>query len=340
MKYIMIWPYGWFDSYMYRDLVVNHMVIPLCIDKPSKSRIMNLLRRIHHSYKVNGIINLPYKDIWYKYLYKALSQLADKNTCIIFDTGAIANLSINDLIKIKGIGKNTKMILVIVDSMHGSSVHMFRAIPKILNYDWDLILSYDKNDCREYNFEYIGQSIYSKLDDVIPSRQVSDIYFVGKNKAGRNKDILKIYEKFQQAGVVTNFNLIDSKTNIHHSQFNNSPGIYLYCQNIPYETVISDVLSSNCILEVVASGQKAQTARYYEAVCYNKKLLTNNVGVFELPFYDSRYMKYFETVSDIDFDWVRRKEKIDYHYNNEFSPVYLLDKIANKIKDDEKNYVD
>ena len=59
-----------------------------------------------------------------------------------------------------------------------------------------------------------------------------------------------------------------------------------------------------------------------------------------MPFYDARYMKYFETVSDIDFDWVRRKEKIDYHYNNEFSPVYLLDKIANKIKDDEKNYVD
>lgn len=340
MKYIMIWPYGWFDSYMYRDLVVNHMVIPLCIDKPSKSRIMNLLRRIHHSYKINRIINLPYKDIWYKSLYQALSKLVDKETCILFDTGALANLSVDYLIKIKNIEKDAKMILVAADSIHGSSVHMSRAIPQIFKYDWDFIFSYDKNDCKEYNFEYMGQTLYSKLDDVIPSRQISDIYFVGKNKAGRNKDILNMYEKFQQARVVTNFNLIDSKTNIHHSRFNNCPGISLYCQNIPYEKVISDVLSSNCILEVVASGQKAQTARYYEAVCYNKKLLTNNIGIFELPFYDSRYMKYFETVDEIDFDWVRRKEEIDYHYNNEFSPVYLLDKIANKIKGDEKNHVD
>ena len=340
MKYIMIWPYGWFDSYMYRDLVVNHMVIPLCIDKPSKSRIMNLLRRIHHSYKINRIVNLPYKDIWYKSLYQALSKLVDKETCILFDTGALANLSVDYLIKIKNIEKDAKMILVAADSIHGSSVHMSRAIPQIFNYDWDFIFSYDKNDCKEYNFEYMGQTLYSKLDDVIPSRQISDIYFVGKNKAGRNKDILNMYEKFLQARVVTNFNLIDSKTNIHHSRFNNCPGISLYCQNIPYEKVISDVLSSNCILEVVASGQKAQTARYYEAVCYNKKLLTNNIGIFELPFYDSRYMKYFETVDEIDFDWVRRKEKIDYHYNNEFSPIYLLDKIANKIKDDEKNHVD
>ena len=103
MKYIMIWPYGWFDSYMYRDLVVNHMVIPLCIDKPSKLRIMNLLRRIHHSYKINRIVNLPFQNVWYKSLYKALSQLVDKDTCIIFDTGAIANLSIEGLMKITAV---------------------------------------------------------------------------------------------------------------------------------------------------------------------------------------------------------------------------------------------
>lgn len=333
MKYIMIWPYGWFDSYMYRDLVARNMVIPLCIDRPYKSHMLNLLRKIHHSYKVNRIINLPYKDIWYKSLYESLVQLADKETCIIFDTGSLANLSINFLTKVKKIEENIKMILVAADSIHGSSVHMSRAIPKIFNFNWDFIFSYDKNDCLEYNFEYMGQSLYSKLYNIVPSHQISDIYFVGQNKAGRNKNILNMYAKFQQMHVVTNFNLIDSKTNIQHSKFINQPGINLYHKNIPYEKVISGVLSSNCILEVVAAGQKAQTARYYEAVCYNKKLLTNNMGVFELPFYDSRYMRYFETTEDIDFDWVKKKEKIDYYYNNEFSPVYLLTQISNKIKD-------
>lgn len=331
MKYIMIWPYGWFDTYMYRDLTANSMVVPLSVDRPYSSRIKNFLRRVHYSHKLNRIGKLPYKDIWNHSLYKSLSAEIDGNSCVIFDTGSLAHLSLHMLNRIKHIGENTKMILVAADSLHGSSAHMPDALPKILGFQWDLVLSYDENDCREFGFDYLGQTIYSKLDNVKPSNDSSDLYFVGRNKAGRNQDVLKLYEAFLDAGIKMNFNLVDSKKNIRKSEYAKSPGIHLFTENLPYEKVISDVLSTNCILEVVAPGQKVQTARYYEAICYNKKLLTNNVGFSDLPFYDSRYIRYFKNEDDIDFDWIKDKTNIEYNYRGEFSPIHLLDKINSKL---------
>ena len=56
-----------------------------------------------------------------------------------------------------------------------------------------------------------------------------------------------------------------------------------------------------------------------EAVIYNKRLITKNEEIKELPYYDSRYMQYFEKIEDIDWEWLRTDEKVDYHYKGDFS---------------------
>lgn len=63
-----------------------------------------------------------------------------------------------------------------------------------------------------------------------------------------------------------------------------------------------------------------------------KKLLTNNYSICNLPFYNSKYIKCFQTFEDIDLEWVRRKENIDYGYRNEFSSVKILDMINKHFK--------
>lgn len=57
------------------------------------------------------------------------------------------------------------------------------------------------------------------------------------------------------------------------------------------------------------------------------KNLTNNPNIKELSFYNPKYMQHFESVEDIDFEWVKKRELIDYHYNNEFSPNHILGKL-------------
>ena len=38
-----------------------------------------------------------------------------------------------------------------------------------------------------------------------------------------------------------------------------------------------------------------------------------------MKYYDARYMKYFKNIDDIDIEWVKRREKVDYGYKDDFS---------------------
>lgn len=317
----MIWPCGWFDEYMYRDLVREKRIIAYPLKKPCRSWILNFLRRVHQSYKINKFIHLPCQGIWYSSLFKLL----DADTCVIFDTGSLSMVSMKFLSKIRARG--ARMVLIAADSLHGSSQHIPKAISNILGFSWDAVFSYDRYDCEEYGFRYLEGTIYSVLDQVKPAPGSCDLYYAGTNKAGRNEFITQIHKGCVAADVRTDFHCIDYPGISRKPYEGNGRGIHFWKRNIPYEDIIGHVLSSNCILEVVGKGQKAQTARYYEAVCYNKKLLTNNPGVKELSFYDPRYMRYFESVDDIDFAWVKEKVPIDYHYAGEFSPLHILDKL-------------
>ena len=61
---------------------------------------------------------------------------------------------------------------------------------------------------------------------------------------------------------------------------------------------------------------------------YNKKLLTNNPDLEELPYYDPRYMHFFQTAEDIDIEWLRRGDAVDYAYRGEFSAEQFLKNVS------------
>ena len=82
------------------------------------------------------------------------------------------------------------------------------------------------------------------------------------------------------------------------------------------------------MVEVLADGQSSSSFRYYEAVVYNKKLLTNNSNVKDMPFYDPKYIQYFDDTYSIDYDWIKDNSYgVDFKYNNEFSILRLFDKL-------------
>ncbi len=85
------------------------------------------------------------------------------------------------------------------------------------------------------------------------------------------------------------------------------------------------------MLEILPDNQKEKTGRYLEAILYNKKLLTNNKYLNMLPYFKERYMKYFENIEDIDIEWIKKVEDIDYGYKGEFSPNNILKLIEKYI---------
>ena len=43
-------------------------------------------------------------------------------------------------------------------------------------------------------------------------------------------------------------------------------------------------------------------------------------------------MKVFDKFDDIDFEWVKKQENVDYGYNGEFSPKYFIEELDSVIK--------
>ena len=47
-----------------------------------------------------------------------------------------------------------------------------------------------------------------------------------------------------------------------------------------------------------------------------------------MPFYDSKYIQYFDDTNSIDYDWIKDNSYgVDFKYNNEFSILRLFDKL-------------
>ncbi len=306
---------GQMEINLYHDLMNLQQVNNYRFMRPYESTVMNFLRRVHTSMKIAKCFDLPYKHIWYQSLF----DMIEKDSCIIFSTMSLTRLSLKELRKIQNHINKPKMVLLIIDSLHAHSPHLEFAMDKIFHFNWDLILSFDEHDCSEFGFKYLGMCYYSDLLRGIPQGTInSDLYYVGADKGNRGKLVREIYDKARKKQVHCNFFIVTSNDQQAKS------GMRFSQKWIPYSAVLKDVGQTNCVLEVLQEGQQTQSVRYFEAVCYNKKLLTNNPNLSKLPFYDSRFMRYFKEIDDIDFDWIQKVDRINYGYNNEFSPKQIL----------------
>ena len=48
-------------------------------------------------------------------------------------------------------------------------------------------------------------------------------------------------------------------------------------------------------------------------------------------------MKVFESFDDIDFEWVKKKENINYNYKDQFSPVHIIEELEKMQNKSDKN---
>ena len=92
---------------------------------------------------------------------------------------------------------------------------------------------------------------------------------------------------------------------------------------VAYDVILERTLAANVIIDIVDNNAPI-TLRAYEAVVYNKKLLTNNKKILEFKYYDRRYIQYFEKVEDINWDWVKESVNVNYSYTGDFSPAGVI----------------
>lgn len=246
---------------------------------------------------------------------------AETEYFMLIPSTSVGKLSIKYLEKFHRQHSNILLFPILTDSMHASSPHMKYVRPKLESEVWERVLTFDKNDAEEYGFTWFGYSWYSSFDEIEPSSVSSDLFYVGFKKGNRESVIADIYDRALAQNVKCDFRIVSSDESVVKagSQLRYTKKRY------PYPELVSSIKSTNCILEVLQEGQDTQTIKYYEAVCYGKKLLTNNRHIKELPYYSDETMKYFETVDDINWNWVKERNFGGYDYKDEYSPLKIVE---------------
>ena len=293
-----------------------------------KSPVIKFFKRMHLSKKINEHLHLPLKQILSGVLHDvSFDSNSSTDQWIIFFNGGIFPLNEKDLQKLKK-KFNVHLVLFMADPWLSKNAEIARKCVSSVNFDY--IFTFDENDSQKNGFiyEYVP---YSKHEMI--AEQIYDLYFIGSN-SGRLPIICAIdtCSKMKDKSIKFLFQVsgTEKKSQVP------SDSIEYINKNIEYNKVLQYVASSNCILEIIKNGQSGATLRYYEAVCYNKKLLTNNKNVVNLPFYNPDYIRVFENPEDIDWAWVKERIPVDYHYDGRFSPTHLIDKIIELEEEKER----
>ena len=65
-----------------------------------------------------------------------------------------------------------------------------------------------------------------------------------------------------------------------------------------------------------------------------KKILTNNPNIYRMPCCaeDSSGVRLYHKVDEIDWDFLKREEEVDYHYNGEYSAEKLIKRIEDVLE--------
>lgn len=303
-------------------------------DYQHMNKLKKLLLKRKIRYTSKGRIDfLAYEE---NNLFQTIRYYSKKkdNVYIIFLNAALSyNLYLpNTLRKYKKIFKNLKYILFYLDIMNvpvSRNANILRE-QKI----FDLVYTIDKCDAIK-NEAVLWNTFYSVNQNYVNIQQEKDLYFCGVSKGRSNilnkcSSLAKEYQIKIEMDVICyeNDNIFENDTygiNVR------TPKEYL-----SYPEVIRNELGAKCILDVVQQGQVALTLRPYEAVVYNRKLLTNNKSIFEFSYYNPCWMKYFEKVEDIDWDWIKEEIDVNYKYDGRFSPLLLLNDIEKRFKGNKK----
>lgn len=186
---------------------------------------------------------------------------------------------------------------------------------------FDLVLNYDEEEAEKYSlmyaptpFSFVKQSNMSQTD--------TDVYFVGQAKE-RLCEIYDMFNLLSSNGFKCDFyiaGVLEDKQ-IHKD------GLHFIEKKFSYLENLEKVSHCKIALELMQFGAVGYTLRTWEAIAYNKVLLTNNTSLKNSKLAEKYNILTFEKIDNDVIDQLKTFKRKKYTYKNEFSPINLLKKI-------------
>ncbi len=279
--------------YIYKD--VNNYDYSMISNFYSKNRLLALINRIHFSEKVKVYVKLPFQKLWLKnrvnHIKKSIYKKLSGNICFVLLPDCITYEKYGFSNILREFFNNAKIVYFFQDLVAKDSYKKWLLQNRSIA---DLIYTYDIDDANKYNLLFHNVP-YSNLSNLFQNKdQKYDLCFIGQAK-DRLKDIIEAYKYFSSqnlkcgffiAGVSLKDRVLDNKIN--------------YINQISYEECLEIVIQSKCLLEIVQGESQGNTIRVYEAITFDKLLISNNKYLASNPAYNEKFMKIYSDLKELD----------------------------------------
>jgi len=142
------------------------------------------------------------------------------------------------------------------------------------------VFTFDPEDARRYGLT-LTQQVYRQVDAYRrPLPAEWDIYFVGQDK-NRFETLRALGEQWRSAGLRTRLQMVPEPGRSYPP----TSAVEILTHPLDYQANMEAINRSRCLLEITQANQSGLTVRCLESLFFDKKLITSNPAVKDLPFY-------------------------------------------------------
>lgn len=278
------------DSVGYNKYVVNAGAgdDDVWFPKPVKNKMLHNLYKLHFCWPLNNRHDAPLVHLWFRYLLEGLDYDSSEKVYVLFAESHHLAYSRGFLTYVKTRFPNSKFAFIFTNPV---GTYNYEKLGTLRDY-YDEVITFSEDDAGKYGFKLCRDMPY-RLPEPSGDEQISsDVFFIGSNK-GRYSQLLDIYNKLSDSGLICDFYICD----VPEKEQVPLPGI-TYNKRITYDEVLQHTCSSRCVLEVLQKDCNYASIRTMEAMQYRKKLLTTNKYIGKELYYDNSIMRYVENVED------------------------------------------
>lgn len=208
--------------------------------------------------------------------------------------------------------------LVIRPDLYGENIpkYLKKICKKIIAYQWDgfsrfkltdnIINSYDtfavfdNNDFKQYSTQYPHLiSTNNFYFDYLPTpAKKYDFYYIGTLQDDRLEVITRISNMLKQGEFNNSFTLFD----ITGKQSKKHPDIRITHKAISYKEILKNSSEFSVIIDLKTSCHNGLSLRFFEALHFSQKIITNNETVKDTDFYHENNHLVFNTIDQLNYE--------------------------------------
>jgi hypothetical protein len=162
-------------------------------------------------------------------------------------------------------------------------------VEHLLNGIFDEIYSFDKEDVKKFGFKTTNNYNYLEKQPVSKKEDIKNQVLYIASFDNRLEIVTKLKTSFLKIGVSFRFIIVGKKTTLFKlkNKFSEAiSGIELRRKRIDQNDLKKLYSETNAVLDLVREHQTGLSFRVFEAMAFQKKLITNNQTIKEYDFYN------------------------------------------------------